>query len=1220
MLCCLNPDCDLPINPDDRDQCQNCNTPLVTLLYNRFKVVEPIGRGGFGKTYLAEDTHKLNEQCVVKQLVYQTQGSMALQQKVIQLFEQEARSLQQLGDNPQIPTLMAYFEENGYLYLAQQFIEGDNLLNQLEKERAFSEEQIHQLLLDLLPILQFIHDRGMIHRDIKPGNIMCRRKDNKLVLIDFGVSKLLSQTVVGESVGTSLGSHGYSPPEQIKEGKAVYASDLFALGATCFHLMSGIHPFHLWTDYGYSWITDWRKHISNPITEQLGTILDKLLQKDVQNRYQSAAEVLQELQTKPSIPPTILSSTFPASPDIPPASPDTSIIPSQPSIETVLPNPKYHQESKVKPNLTSIGSGRLLGGLGLLIYAIFVLLPASSTQAITWPWVIIWQTGLFCMALVALLKLWRRQPPFWLLGHKLDWAIALLFISLCLSTIFAQFPAQATWNSCIGFALIAAIYATHNYLHQTGSLNWLLTFQGGLSLVFIVESLILWIVNTLVPNLSQLNQLRPLGINLNFDFSDIQSRNWAPIGHQNYVAGFLMLAIPLLIGLAIAQPRRRTIWSIGVGLGCVNLYTTSSRGGFLGISVLLAVGILVLLTRSKARLQVLLGGMGAIAVIAVLIAFNNRLQSLVSGLLSGRGGSELLYRIIAAYTGGHIGLNNIAFGAGPGSAALFYQRYRPDWAGREAEMMFQLHSTPVQIWAELGSLGCLAAAIAILALLGLFVRLYFSSTWRSDRSQQIITYALFGGLLAYTVQAITDYQLDVFAISGSLVIFIASVAYIGQIYGEPKERVILDYPQPRRWLAGTMTAFFVAAIAWMLPVNVAWHFSSVGFNFLSDIEFDTKTGNIARAQDDLQKFKQNLQRSHELASWESYYPYQLGWNLGNLSTLYPDPEVRDQLKREGLEWLQKGIKANPYQEFGYNSAAWLSLSNRNPIGAEKFFRNALELVPAKRGLFYGLGMSLLAQGKNTGTDAIAREWLNDPIFITSPTWNLDAFQGNISKDTVSKSVNKLPSDSADLRDRSIAYQSVQKLDALYKQLLATTPQQSVLFAQLQHTHAVVDWWLGRPDAIERMRKVGNPLAQTLADALDSKQSNIQAAIDRPTTPAEMAIAAWFKRDRRSDLLKQAWAMANRRLPSQEELVIVNAMIARMDRSKSLDEWLRQPLLSNDPLVLRFRRERTGFGVLSRHDDSPIPVVDYLQVESNAIISTFFADLFPTQGTLALSGI
>ncbi len=879
-----------------------------------------------------------------------------------------------------------------------------------------------------------------------------------------------------------------------------------------------------------------------------------------------------------------------------------------------------------------MGSGRLLGGLGLLIYAIFVLLPGSSTQAITWPWVLIWQTGLFCLGTVTLLRLWQRQQPFWLLGNKLDWAIAILFISLCLSTIFAQFPAQALWNSLIGFALITAIYTTHHYLHQgsrqstdrkNNNLIWLLTFQGGLSLAFIIESLVLWITITFIPNISLLNQLRQIGINLSYDFSDIESRNWAPLGHQNYVAGFLMLAIPLLVGLAIMQKRGRAIWIVGAGLGLLDLYTTSSRGGFLGISVLLLVAILVLLLRSKARLQILLGGMGAIAATAILILFNNRLQSLVLSLLSGRGGSELLYRIIAGYTGGQIGLDHLAFGAGPGSAALLYQRYRPAWAGREAEMLFQLHSTPVQIWAELGSAGLLATAIAILALLGLFVRLHFSSSWQRDRTQQVITYALFGGLLAYGVQAITDYQLDVFAISGSLVITIASLAYIGQIH--TKELVTLgDYPQPRRWLAATITAFSAAAIVWIVPVDAAWHFSAIGFNSLDDITYDIKNGDLAKAQEGLQKFKQNLQRSHELASWESYYPYQLGWNLGNLSKLYPDAAVRDRLGQEGLVWLKKGIQSNPNQEFGYNSAAWLSLDRGNTKEAEAFFRHALELVPAKRGLFYGLGSSLIRQNKSdAGYAAIAREWLNDPISITSPIWPAIAWQKQIFLNSVPEILgnlsSNLPSTIAKLSGQGIVFQSAQQLDNLYKQLLTTTPKQSELYAQLLHTRAMIDWWLGKPNAIEQMRKVGNPTAQMLANALEDKKVALQSVIDNPSTPAEMAIAAWFKPDRRSLLLEKAWAMATRSLPDKDSAAIVDAMTKRMNQSTSLDEWLRKPLQPNDPLILRFRRERTGFGVISRHDDSTVPVADFLQVESNAIIATFFSSLFPTQGTLALSG-
>ncbi len=873
-----------------------------------------------------------------------------------------------------------------------------------------------------------------------------------------------------------------------------------------------------------------------------------------------------------------------------------------------------------------MGSGRLLGGLGLLIYSIFVLLLESSTEAIKWPWVLIWQTGLFCLMSVTLLRLWQRQQTFWLLGNKLDWAIALLFISLCLSTIFAQFPAQALWYSAIGFALLTAIYTTHHYLHQSSAqknnLIWLLTFQGGLSLAFIVESLVLWITLVFTPKVSLLNQLQQIGINFSYDFSDITARNGSPIGHQNYVAGFLMLAIPLLVGLAIIQKRRRLIWSVGAGLGLVDLYTTSSRGGFLGISVLLLAAILVMLFRSKARLQILLGGMGAIATTAVLIVFNNRLQSLVSGLLSGRGGSELLYRIIAAYTGGQIGLDHLVFGAGPGSAALLYQRYRPDWAGREAEMMFQLHSTPVQIWAELGSAGLLTSLVAILALLGLFVRLHFCASWQRDRNQQIFTYALFGGLLAYGVQAITDYQLDVFAISGSLVITVASLAYIGQIH--TKELVVLgDYAQPRRWLAATVTAFSAAAIVWIVPVDAAWHFSSIGFNSLDDIAYDAKNGDLDKAQEDLQKFKQNLQRSHELAGWESYYPYQLGWNLGNLSQIYPDPKMKDQLGQEGLAWLKKGIQANPNQEFGYNSAAWLSLGRGDAKEAEGFFRSALELVPAKRGLFYGLGVSLFNQQKvDAGYAAIAREWLNDPISITSPIWPAIEWQKKISPNSVSELFGKLSnlrSTVTKLSRQGVVFASAQKLDNLYQQLLDTTPKQSELYAELLHTRAVVDWWIGKPNAVEQMHKVGNPTAQMLANALEDKKSVLESVINNPLTPNQLAIAAWFNRDRRLALLEKAWAMATSSLPDRDSAAIVGAMTERMNQSTSLDEWLRKPLQTNDPLNLKSRRGRAGFNVISRHDDSTVPVVDYLQVESNAIISTFFPSLFPTQGTLAISG-
>ncbi|TVP64026.1 MAG: serine/threonine protein kinase [Nodularia sp. (in: Bacteria)] len=269
----------------------------MPLLRNRFRVIRVLSdEGGFGRTYLSEDTDKLNERCVVKQLAPKFQGTWS-QKKAVELFAEEAKRLQELGEHPQIPTLLAYFEQDKCLYLVQQFVNGQNLLNELQRRKVYKPGEIQAILLHLLPVLKFIHDRGVIHRDIKPENIIRRHGDGRLSLIDFGSSKQLTARVQ-KKIGTSIGSHGYSPLEQIRDGKAYPASDLFGLGATCFHLLTGISPFQLWMEYGYGWVSNWRQYLRSPLSNELDYVLDKLLRKDIQQRYQSADEVMRELTPK----------------------------------------------------------------------------------------------------------------------------------------------------------------------------------------------------------------------------------------------------------------------------------------------------------------------------------------------------------------------------------------------------------------------------------------------------------------------------------------------------------------------------------------------------------------------------------------------------------------------------------------------------------------------------------------------------------------------------------------------------------------------------------------------------------------------------------------------------------------------------------------------------------------------------------------------------------
>ena len=304
---CLNPNCQQPINPVGSKFCMNCGKGLQ--LKGLYEAIALIGQGGMGRTFQAIDLGRLGQPCAIKQFLPQFQNQQSrtkLMQKAIALFESEAAQLKELGSHPQIPELIAYFEEDGCLYLVQELIEGENLYNELQTKGLFNETQIYQLLEEILPVLQFIHDRQVIHRDIKPDNVI--RKNSitnyelgitnyessfpSLVLVDFGAAKSFVSNTANRT-GTLIGSAEYVAPEQAR-GKAVPQSDLYSLGVTCIHLLTGISPFDLYDDVRDRWI--WRDKLTTSISNHLAAILDRLLEKAISNRYGSANEALNVLR------------------------------------------------------------------------------------------------------------------------------------------------------------------------------------------------------------------------------------------------------------------------------------------------------------------------------------------------------------------------------------------------------------------------------------------------------------------------------------------------------------------------------------------------------------------------------------------------------------------------------------------------------------------------------------------------------------------------------------------------------------------------------------------------------------------------------------------------------------------------------------------------------------------------------------------------------------
>jgi serine/threonine protein kinase, bacterial len=272
------------------------------LLDYRYKVIRVLATGGFGETYIAEDTKRPgNPVCVVKHLKPASSDSK-LFDTAKRLFQSEAETLEKLGSHDQIPRLLAYFVEHQEFYLVQEFIEGHTLSEEIVPGEKWDEGQAILLLYEILTILEFVHQEGVIHRDIKPDNIIRRRSDHKLVLVDFGAVKQLRGgagypargTVIGgqASATVAIGTPGYMPTEQ-GQGKPRPNSDLYALGIIATQALTGIAPMDLQEDINSGEIL-WQ-HLTS-VSPEFAAILNKMIRYHFKERHQNATQALQVLQ------------------------------------------------------------------------------------------------------------------------------------------------------------------------------------------------------------------------------------------------------------------------------------------------------------------------------------------------------------------------------------------------------------------------------------------------------------------------------------------------------------------------------------------------------------------------------------------------------------------------------------------------------------------------------------------------------------------------------------------------------------------------------------------------------------------------------------------------------------------------------------------------------------------------------------------------------------
>lgn len=270
---------------------------LGTTLRGRYQIIKHLGGGGFGQTFLAADTQLPdNPVCVVKQLKPKFSDLDTLQ-TARGLFEKEAKALYKLGNHPQIPQLMADFEEDEQFFLVQEFIDGSELKQELSIGQPLGETQVIALCQEILEILEYVHQQGVIHRDIKPSNLIRRKHDSKIVLIDFGAVKQVSAQISDRTGQTTLtvavGSPGYMPNEQLG-GKPRFCSDIYAVGMLGIQAITGIPASQLPEDPRTSEII-WRDRLPEGTTlaSPLLDVLDKMVRYDYRQRYQTVTEALQ---------------------------------------------------------------------------------------------------------------------------------------------------------------------------------------------------------------------------------------------------------------------------------------------------------------------------------------------------------------------------------------------------------------------------------------------------------------------------------------------------------------------------------------------------------------------------------------------------------------------------------------------------------------------------------------------------------------------------------------------------------------------------------------------------------------------------------------------------------------------------------------------------------------------------------------------------------------
>ncbi|AFY36945.1 O-antigen polymerase [[Leptolyngbya] sp. PCC 7376] len=740
-----------------------------------------------------------------------------------------------------------------------------------------------------------------------------------------------------------------------------------------------------------------------------------------------------------------------------------------------------------------------LGYFGVLILTVFMILPSSYFLMVTFPPILLWQAGFLCLG-IALLGLIRQfELPFHPLGYGLDWAVLAVAIACILSTIFAPFPGVAAWQlvTVIGYGV--ALYALRNFLGRGGwNLQNIWRFW-----VILGAGMSIWAIA------GWLNIGRP-------------DRNLFPIGHHNFVGAYFCLMLPLILSfvLSVERPIKKIALFLPLCIPSVFvIYTSSSRGAFLGLLIWAIATISFVIWRTKGKKRLILSSLSAgILTLLLIVGLQHpRVQRVIQ--VDGSGGLPAVEFKVDGQTEDRLfmwrsGLNILRdrplTGAGLGNMSRIYNLYRPITVGAGAAHIQQLHGTPPHLLAELGLIG--GAAIAF--LLFQLIRLGWKIQSISDSPQmKRLVYGVGGSWLAYGGASLTDYQLENIAISFPLLLtVILLIAAADQTL--PTQPQTLATPQRRILSLGSLGGMFIALFA-VAPTT--W-----SMNLFS-------SGRLAWEQGQNEKAFIDMATASEINRWNPNYALYIAfWFLENRTYQEDSPEDYQKSTELAAEYLLKGLEAAP-NDFYFNQNVGILLAELDLAQAQTYLERSIQLLPRDpvSSNYFMLGLSHLAQGnEEKAIAALALQCLMSPAHMTLGNWDREP-----------------------LAQYRVA--TVEKCIALHEELIARLDPEDDIVLSLKERIARMSWWHDLPipylDELEEFPTVVQVLL--LGDRQPEKALSIVEAelAAAPEDNLWLILRAYFDE-------KYPLALSYEETPGQ---ITQYELVKPTDPDINLQKWLRQ---------------------------------------------------------------